>query len=307
MNKLQKIAEDTIAAIDAEKYTTPSGRTLSLDKLMASCTRRSVLYKPDGIAELEKSNGLTRRIVTAPEIMVTRESTLEAAVRLASERPCILNFASAKHPGGGFLRGSPAQEESIARSSGLYPTLIRHPEFYEENKKSQKDNIGLYLNYAIYSPDVPVMRNDAGEWLEEPYLVSVVTSPAPNRHAILNVDDDDRYVLVGKEDKPISDDEAEAVEKKIEEVFDGRMRQVLSIMAAQGHRTIILGAWGCGVFGNDPLMVAELFRDNLKKLPFFDRVSFPIYDRSDSETLRSFVQIFGPEVDPRTGSKPQPN
>ncbi|MCK9567538.1 TIGR02452 family protein [Candidatus Pacearchaeota archaeon] len=296
MNKLQKIAEDTIAAIDAEKYTTPSGRTLSLDKLMASCTRRSVLYKPDGIAELEKSNGLTRKIVVAPEIMVTRESTLEAAARLAGERPCILNFASAKHPGGGFLRGSPAQEESIARSSGLFPTLIRHPEFYEENKKSQRNNIGLYLDYAIYSPDVPVIRNDAGEWLEEPYFVSVVTSPAPNRHAIFD-----------DEDNKMDDDQEEAMEMKIEQTFSKRMKQVLSIMAAQGHRTIILGAWGCGVFGNDPLMVAELFRDNLKLLPFFDKVAFPIYDRSDSETLRSFVQIFGPEVDPRTGSKPQPN
>jgi uncharacterized protein (TIGR02452 family) len=228
--------------------------------------------------------------------MVTRESTLEAAARLAGERPCILNFASAKHPGGGFLRGSPAQEESIARSSGLFPTLIRHPEFYEENKKSQRNNIGLYLDYAIYSPDVPVIRNDAGEWLEEPYFVSVVTSPAPNRHAIFD-----------DEDNKMDDDQEEAMEMKIEQTFSKRMKQVLSIMAAQGHRTIILGAWGCGVFGNDPLMVAELFRDNLKLLPFFDKVAFPIYDRSDSETLRSFVQIFGPEVDPRTGSKPQPN
>jgi uncharacterized protein (TIGR02452 family) len=301
-NKLQKIAEDTIAAIEAEKYTTPSGRTLSLDKLMATCTGRSMLYKPDDVIGCDS---LPVRQEHSPEITVTRESTLEAAARLANTCPCILNFASAKHPGGGFLQGSPAQEESIARSSGLYPTLIRHPEFYEENKRSQKDSVGLYLDYAIYSPDVPVMRNDAGDWLEEPYLVSVVTSPAPNRHAILNVDKDDRYVLLGKENKTISDNEV--VEKKIEEVFNKRIRQVLSIMATKRHRTIILGAWGCGVFGNDPLIVAKLFRDNLNLLPFFDTIVFPIYDRSDSETLRSFVQIFGPVVDPRAGTSTQYN
>ena len=284
MNKLQKIAEETIAAIDAEKYKAPSGANVLLSREIGPAVRRSKLYRPNEKEEINKALEMTRALNANPEIVVTRESTLGAAARLANERPCLLNFASAKHPGGGFLRGANAQEESIARSSALYPTLIKHPEFYEENKRSQRDNVGLYLDYAIYSPDVPVFRNDAGDWLEQSYLTSVLTSPAPNRHAIFS-----------DEDNKMDDDQEEAMEIKIEETLSRRMYQVLSIMALHGHRTIILGAWGCGVFGNDPLLVAELFKENLKKLPFFDRVAFPIYDRSDSDTLRSFVSIFGQE------------
>jgi uncharacterized protein (TIGR02452 family) len=297
MNKLQKIAEDTLEAIDAEKYTTPSGRKLSIAKVMESCIRRSVLYTPNDSEELAKSTGLTRKINISPNIVVTRESVLEAAARLSSEAPCLLNFASAIHPGGGFLRGAPTQEESIARSSGLYPTLIKFPEFYEENHRSQRKNFGLYLDYAIYSPDVPVIRNDAGKWLEDPYCVSIVTSPAPNRYSILHQD---------KEIEKSTDDIA-TIDKSIREVFDRRMYQVLSIMASHGHKVIILGAWGCGAFGNDPVMVAELFRDNLKKLPFFDMVLFPIYDRPDSESVRAFVQTFGMETDPWAGTTKQGN
>jgi uncharacterized protein (TIGR02452 family) len=303
MNKLQKIAEDTIKAIDAGKYTNPSGKIIPIEKLITSSVKRSKLYRPND-SELDWEINKTRKIIINPIIEVTRESSLEAAYRLANESPCLLNFASSKHPGGGFLRGAPAQEESIARSSGLYPTLIKHPEFYEENKKSQRDNIGLYLDYAIYSPGVPVIRNDAGDWLEDPYFTAVLTSPAPNRAAILN-EKHEVYEAANEgkdaEDEDLEDD-IDEMDDEIEKTLDKRMHQVLSIMAANGHRTIILGAWGCGVFGNDPLTVAGLFRDNLQKLPFFDKVVFAIYDKRDAEVVRSFVQIFGIETDPNAGT-----
>jgi uncharacterized protein (TIGR02452 family) len=293
-NNLEKIAKETVAAIEDEKYTT-SGKTIPIGKLIDSSVKRSTLYKPEGgisPTHLERELYNIPRVKNeTPNIIVTRESSLQAAERLKDERPCLLNFASAKHPGGGFLLGAAAQEESIARSSGLYASLINHPEYYEENKRSQRNNIGLYLDYAIYSPDVPVFRNDVtGEWLEEPFLTSIVTSPAPNRHAILE-DEDNKKIF--------SDDQEaeEMMEIDIEKTFSRRIEQVLSIMVVQGHRTIILGAWGCGIFGNDPLLVAELFKDNLRKLQFFDSVVFPIFDRKGSDTVRAFEQIFGQETD----------
>jgi hypothetical protein len=54
-------------------------------------------------------------------------------------------------------------------------------------------------------------------------------------------------------------------------------------------------------------MVASLFKDNLKKFPFFDMVVFAIYDKPDSEIFRTFVQIFGPEADPLAGTSKQFN
>lgn len=281
-SKAKRIAEETLDAFKALKYKNPSGRTISLDKLLNPAVRRSKLYKPDW----EETLHLVEN--KSPEISVTNESTLEAAERLAHDNPCVLNFASAKHPGGGFLRGSIAQEESIARASALYHTLVIHPEYYEENKRSQKDNIGLYLDYAIYSPDVPVIRRDNGDWLENPYTTSVLTSPAPNRTAIIDDMKDTEWE---------SDEQRNRVtittEKLIAATFAKRMIQALTIMAANNHRTIVLGAWGCGVFGNNPKLITQLFRLSLTSMPYFDKVVFAIYDSPDSEVFREFQKEFG--------------
>lgn len=274
-NKAKRIAEETMDAIHALKYKTPSGRTLSLDKLVQPAVRKSKLYKPDWNEEISSEQN------TSPKISVTRESTLEAAYRLSDDNVCVLNFGSAKHPGGGFLRGAIAQEESLARSSALYHTLIEHPEYYEENKRSGNNGPGIYTNYAIYSPNVPVIRNDRGEWLEEPYTMSVITAPAPNRTAIIEDSDDNT----------ITEDQ----EKNLEESFKSRTLRVLRLMAANGHRIIVLGAWGCGVFGNDPWKVAKMFQEALKECPYFDEVVFAIYDSPDSDTYKAFERTFTKE------------
>jgi uncharacterized protein (TIGR02452 family) len=83
-------------------------------------------------------------------IEVKNETTLAAARRLLdlARKPVALNFASATHPGGGFLSGGLAQEESLARSSGLYACLRNNP-MYEYHRSNYDP---LYSNYAIYSP-----------------------------------------------------------------------------------------------------------------------------------------------------------
>lgn len=271
-NKAKRIADETMDAISNLKYKTPSGRSISLDKLVTPAVRQSKLFNSDWNEEITAEQN------TSPKISVTRESTLEAAYRLSDDNVCVLNFASAKHPGGGFLRGCVAQEESLARSSALYHTLIEHPEFYEENKRSGRTGHGIYTDYMIYSPNVPVIRNDRGDWLEDPYTMSVVTSPAPNRTAILQDSEDDKI--------------SEEMDKKIVEIFTKRTLQVLKLMAIIGHRHIVLGAWGCGVFGNDPWQVAKMLKEALKVCPYFDEVVFAIYDSPDSETYKAFEKVF---------------
>lgn len=273
--KAKRIANETMDAIHALKYKTPRGRTVSLDKLVTPAVRRSKMYKPDWNEEISAEQN------TSPKISVTRESTLEAANRLSEDNVCVLNFASAKHPGGGFLLGAIAQEESLARSSALYLTLIEYPEFYEENKRSGRNGPGIYTDYVIYSPNVPVIRNDRGDWLEDPYTMSVITSPAPNRTAILENSDD----------STITEDQ----DKTLEEAFKARTLRVLNLMAANGHRVIVLGAWGCGVFGNNPWKVAKMFREALKVCPYFDEVVFAIYDSPDSDTYQAFEKTFSKE------------
>src|SRR5205823_7936071 len=109
-------------------------------------------YPPDhALIKVEPGNTPTR-------FEVANETTLAAARRLltAGLRPVALNFASATAPGGGFLSGARAQEESLARSSGLYACLVGNA-MYEFHRPRHDP---MYTHYAIYSPDVPVFRTD---------------------------------------------------------------------------------------------------------------------------------------------------
>merc|ERR1712113_859612 len=110
-------------------------------------------------------------------------TVLAAAQDLATSADClaapgVLNFASARNPGGGFTTGAEAQEESLARSSGLYPCLTKHFQaFFAPHRQAAS---GLYTHGLIHSPQVPVVRDEHGTLLEKPYLIDFVTAAAPN-------------------------------------------------------------------------------------------------------------------------------
>jgi uncharacterized protein (TIGR02452 family) len=128
----------------------------------------------------------------------------------------------------------------------------------------------FYTNYAIYSPAVPVFKDDDGTPLDEPYLCAFVTAPAVNAGALRT-----------KRHDPIREEMRERVEK------------VLAIMAGHGHDAAVLGAWGCGVFKNDPEMIAELFASTLRGsfAGQFAKVVFAVLS-SDGETIRPFEERF---------------
>lgn len=233
-------AQETVAILERGDYTAPSGRTVPIAGGLARAVEGTVLYRPGELdALLERLPGAEPGAET--RIEVTGETTLAAAHRLCAPGtvPFALNFASAKNPGGGFLSGAHAQEEGLARSSGLYASLRSAKEYYEFHR-AQGDL--LYSDHMIYSPDVPVFRDDAGRLLEEPYEVAFLTSAAPNRGAIR--------------------DEAKAA--RVRDALSLRARKVLAVAVANGHRRLVLGAWGCGVFRNDPAEVAEVFAELLR-------------------------------------------
>jgi len=211
----------------------------------------------------------------APRIEVTAETTASAARRLAADGAvAALNFASAKNPGGGFLGGAKAQEEDLARCSALYPCLVTQRAYYDENRAC--DSM-LYTDHVIYSPRVPFFRDDRLGLLEEPYLCSIVTAPAPNAGEALRRDPDARPA--------------------ISQALARRTAMVLAIAAAQEERRLVLGAWGCGVFRNDPAEVAAVFADALaapRLAGAFDRIVFAIHDRTPARsTLAAFERRFG--------------
>jgi uncharacterized protein (TIGR02452 family) len=206
------------------------------------------------------------------------ETTLQGCARLAEsqefQRIAALNFASAKHPGGGFLSGAKAQEESLARSSGLYKSLLQCPTYYAYHR-GQKTC--LYSDRMIYSPTCPVLRTDEGDWLAQPYLVDFITSPAPNAGAIHRNQPHNRA--------------------QIAPVFKERCSKLLALAAYHGCEVLVLGAWGCGAFRNDPELVAPIFAEQLRPggsyWGRFHKIVFSVFDTSPAQNIyRTFARQF---------------
>jgi len=201
---------------------------------------------------------------------------MAAAARLVGadiEPVAVLNFASARKPGGGYLSGAQAQEEALCRSSALYRTLLTaRAEYYDHHRH---DPSPFYSDRVIHSPTVPVFRDDRGTLLDTPYTVRFLTVAAPNAGVILR-------------DRP---DEV----ARIPDTFTSRAERVLETAASQHYSRLVLGAWGCGVFRNDPAMVAEAFRSLLagRFAGRFEHVSFAVLDNTPTAaTLAAFQRTF---------------
>jgi uncharacterized protein (TIGR02452 family) len=138
-----------------------------------------------------------------------------------------------------------------------------------------------------------VFRDDRGRLLDEPYQVGMLTAAAPNLGAILR-------------NEPGSAARVPAVLRR-------RAARVLEVAAAYGHRRLVLGAWGCGVFGNDPALVAEAFADGLRSVDAFGHVVFAVLDRAAGRpAYRAFADRFdtadrsGGPASGATGPPPRP-
>jgi uncharacterized protein (TIGR02452 family) len=263
-SKNASLAKETIKICQAEQYTSPSGYTVDLSSTLTAAVRGTTLYSPEDIVTVKSA-------LYTPTIEVVNETTAQAAVRLMNEGKehiVALNFASARNPGGGFLAGAIAQEEDLCRCSGLYSCLKSKPVFYNENILSEGQ---YYTDNIIYSPEVPFFRNDHNILLEQPFLLSIISAPAPNLRDVENVDEDELI-----------------------QVLYARALKILKIAAKNGHKNIILGAWGCGAFGNDPTTVSMIFSEVLKDVPAFEHVCFAVYDtREPPVLLQSFKRIVG--------------
>ena len=180
-------------------------------------------------------------------------------------RPLALNFAYGIHPGGGFLHGARAQEEVLCRSSALYQTLVGDP-MYEEHRKRQLPDS---TDWAIYSPDVPVFRMDDGTELQHPWLLSFITCAAPYAPA--------------------------TGQRQSGDLLQKRIHRVLAIARSYAYSTLVLGAWGCGAFANDPHRTAIDFRQALENdySGAFSDIIFAITDWSpERKFLGPFRDVF---------------
>lgn len=226
-----------------------------LDKYMkeiVECSKNTKIYHDNETNDFNENNSINlankHKNPVKPiknEITLLDADTVSAIIEISKQRKneeklCALNFASYKHPGGGFLHGSMAQEEALCHESILYNILKSFGSYYNLNSWNLNNN--LYTNRALFTSDVLFLRNSMT------YFCDVITCAAPNKGA-------------AKFYKGISDEDNSKALKE-------RCKFILDIAVANNVDILILGSFGCGVFEQDPKEVVDTFLELLKNYRF---------------------------------------
>ena len=217
---------------------------------------------------------LYRHLNYKTEFSVINADCLETAELLIKTgfKPCVLNLANRQNPGGGVINGAGAQEENIFRRSNLFLSLYQFTSYASEyGIRRHTKNYPLNRNTGgIHSSDITIFRGSEKNGyclLEKPYNISIVTVPAINRPDLIKRNGN-FYII---------DDLIDPTKEKI--------RTILRIGGKYSHDCLILGAFGCGAFGNPPNHVAELFKDVLLEKEFitnFRLIVFSIFEDHNS-------------------------
>jgi len=256
------LGRTAIEAVRQGFYVSKQGERVEWRDMVVSAQAAKRSVPPD--VSLDRDG---TRSFQVTQIQVTNETTLQAARRFVQSglRPLALNFANGVEPGGGFLDGARAQEEVLCRSSALAATLFDDPMYEAHRRRPLPDS----TDWAIYSPDVPVFREDGGAELPQPWMLSFVTCAAPYAPTV---------------GQPQSGD-----------LLARRIQRVLTIAESFGHSALVLGAWGCGAFANDPNRTAADFREAFENefAGAFSDVVFAIVDWSpERRFLGPFRDVF---------------
>ncbi|OCH93491.1 hypothetical protein OBBRIDRAFT_790198 [Obba rivulosa] len=286
----KRVGEETFETIRRGTYRLDNeDHAYDLSTRTNYSARNTEYYPPDSLLSTWNSTPSSPNPTGCdqPRISILDISTLDGARLLAAthsgdpqQAPIpkigVLNFASATKPGGGVLSGAQAQEESIARSSTLYPTLMTPSaqEFYKLHKRNNKG--GFYSHAMIYSPRVTIFRDDDGGWTE-PLEVDVLTSPAVNAGAV-------RQTLHWRVSPTLQ-------EQNIEKTMLERMARILFLFERQGVKHLVLGSFGTGVFKNKVDVIAGIWETLLRGrfARSFEHVMFAILGR---ETFDQFEKSF---------------
>ncbi|WP_367047253.1 TIGR02452 family protein [Streptomyces sp. Je 1-332] len=275
--RLRGIAQQTEAIVAAGRYAAPGGREVLIADAVDAARSGTRMFGPAALDATSVTPVKPSELIPTV-VEVTGESSLEAARRLTARDGgpvAVLNFSSARNPGGGYLNGAQAQEEALCRASALYACVRSAREFYDHHRAHRDP---LYSDRVIHSPAVPVFRDDRGQLLDDAYAVGFLTSAAPNAGVVLR--------------------QTPERAKELPSALARRAERVLETAVACGYRRLVLGAWGCGVFQNDPAQVADAFRVLLDEggrfHGYFEHVVFGVLDRTRGAVTRAaFEEAFG--------------
>ena len=227
-----------------------------------------------------------KRYEKPANIIVSKKRTLQAASAYKNTKTAVHNFASATNPGGGVKRGSNAQEECLCRCSGLYVCLSTQTMldgFYSPHRQAHNP---IYNDDIIYTPAVKVFKTDtaqpeimnASDW----YDVDVITCAAPNLRVQNNYNGKSSYNNVKK-----------MTNEELLKLHEKRLKRILDIALSENNETIILGAFGCGAFKNDPQIVAQAAKNVIREYLYsFKNIEFAVYcSPRDDRNYRIFDRV----------------
>lgn len=236
----------------------------TLSKVQSACNPANSTIMDYTDCDLNLSPG-------SPVIEVTSEKTQDAILG-CTDKTTILNFASGTRPGGGARNGAQAQEEDLCLCSDLLLHLEAQPALYQSNKSHNAPP--EYLDWMIISPEVTFIKD--GQYQSSPPIqVGVITYPAPNTRVAPQ--------------RPAA-------------VLERRAVHIMHAAVAMGTDTLVLGAWGCGVFGNNPSVVATAFKKAIASHSgSIKKIIFAVYGNDDN--LNAFRAVFGNGKDTGVGKK----
>lgn len=282
------VLEDTLNVFK-KGYYEKDGKKIKL-KLSPKQQSAVQVFLPQDVKRVCEYNGMKKNFSTDWCDHVCENTDSFTLARKISEisrmdncdnnRVLVLNFANAVHIGGGVRRGATAQEEDLCRKSSLLISL--------ESKEAQKyylynRSLHTYMgsDAMIFTPNVEIIKDEKGNLLDDTVVVSVVTCAAPK-------------VSYGKEGMS---------EEEYNKMLYNRITGILKCSAYLGYKYLVLGAWGCGAFGNDAKDMSDLFYKALKELRYndmreqdlFRRVDFAVLDKTKNqynykEFCRNFTQ-----------------
>lgn len=208
-----------------------------------------------------------------------RAEQLSHVLKRKGEKPIlVLNLANPVNPGGGVRRGAKAQEEDLCRKSSLLVSLesAKAKAYYDYNR-----SLGTYMgsHALMIHPQVEIIKDENGDLLPETVIVAVMTCAAP-------------MLIHGMEG---------LTQQQYETMVYDRITGMLKVAAYLGYQHLILGAFGCGAFGNDARIVSDLFYKALKDFNFagmresdmFRGIDFAVLSRSEDQyNFKEFSRNF---------------
>ena len=277
-----QIFEDTMQILKQGFYV-KDGRKITL-KLTAGKMEEIQVYLPDDVKEI-CNNTEFKTAATESESCIHSCENIDSyalARKRVSEgisKVLVLNLASPVHPGDGVRRGARAQEEDLCRKSSLLQSLESKAasKYYEYNKRLHSF---MSSDALMLTPSVEIIKDENGALLDDSIVVSVLTCAAPK-------------VSGGKEGMS---------ETAYRQLVYNRIVGMLKSAAFLGYRHLILGAWGCGAYGNDASVISDLFRRALNELDYngfkendlFSRIDFAVLDRTPAlYNYKQFNRNFG--------------